>query len=393
MVKKGIEGLLERADIAVNGIRPWDIEVNDERLFRRMLVSGEIGFGDAYMDGWWDCEAIDECIYRLVKVATSVEKRPWRTGISGYLAGRLCNLQSIGRAFQVGERHYDIGNDLYEAMLDKRMIYSCGYWQAGAADLDTAQEDKLELVCRKVGLQPGMRVLDIGCGWGGFCLYAAEKYGVASVGLTVSREQAALAKERVRDYPIEILLQDYRSYTGKFDAIVSIGMFEHVGRKNYPVFMKMVRNCLKEDGLFLLHTIGGNETRISNACWLTKHIFPNGYVPSVKQVGAAVEKGFVVEDMQNFGPDYALTLMQWYRNFVRAWPRLKGTKPIYTDRFFRMWEYYLLSCAGAFRARNLQAWQWVLSPQGLGSSYNRPILSRQVNESKPEMLPEVSARV
>ena len=339
-----------------------------------MACGGEIGFGDAYMDGWWDCDAVDECIYRLAKVATSAEKRPWRTGIPGHITGLLCNLQSIRRAFQVGEQHYDLGNDLYRAMLDKRMVYSCGYWQAGATDLDQAQEDKLELVCQKIGLHPGMRVLDIGCGWGGFCQYAAEKYGVESVGLTVSREQAQLARERLKGYPIEILLEDYRGYTGHFDAIVSIGMFEHVGYKNYPVFMQMARNCLRTEGLFLLHTIGGNETSISSNCWLTKHIFPNGQVPSVRQIGDSVERRFIVEDLQNFGPDYALTLMHWYRNFEQAWSWLKNTSPVYTERFYRMWRYYLLSCAGAFRARSLQAWQWVLSPRGLANSYRRPVL-------------------
>lgn len=374
--------MLEQADIVVNGCRPWDIQINDSRLFGRMTSSGEIGFGDAYMDGWWDCESIDECICRLIKVATSAEKRPWRTAVPGYLADRICNLQSVRRAFQVGERHYDIGNDLYQAMLDRRMIYSCGYWQAGANDLDQAQEDKLELVCRKTGLEPGMRILDIGCGWGGFCLYAAEKYDVECVGLTVSRQQATLARERARGFPVEILLQDYRSYRGQFDAVVSIGMFEHVGRRNYAVYMQMVRNCLKPDGLFLLHTIGGNETSIFGRNWLTKHIFPNGYIPSIRQIGDSVEKRFVVEDMQNFGPDYDPTLMHWFRNFEQAWPRLRGISPTYTERFFRMWKYYLLSCAGAFRARNQQTWQWVLSPHGLSMSYNRPVIkTRRYAES------------
>jgi cyclopropane-fatty-acyl-phospholipid synthase len=373
-MRRTIQAILEKAGVEINGSQPWDLQLHDERLFRRMMCFGDIGFGDAYMDGWWDCEAIDELVYRIMNVVTIHERRPWMVAVPGYLMGKLRNLQSLARAFQVGEKHYDIGNDLYRAMLDERMVYSCAYWQAGAENLDQAQVDKLELVCRKVGLKPGMRVLDIGCGWGSFCRYAAENYGVEIVGLTVSKEQAELTREQLKDFPVEIRLQDYRSYRSEFDAVISIGMFEHVGRKNYATYMGMVKECLKPDGLFLLHTIGGNTTRVSGRTWLAKHIFPNGYIPSMQLISAAVEKRFVVEDMHNFGPDYAQTLMHWYRNFDLAWPRLKGCKPQYTDRFYRMWRFYLLSCAGVFRVRNLQAWQWVLSPKGLPETYKRPVL-------------------
>ncbi len=373
-MRRVIQEILETAGIEVNGNRPWDLQLHDKRLWRRMMCSGDIGFGDAYMDGWWDCEAIDELVHRIMMVISTRERRPWMVTIPGYLMGKLCNLQSLARAFQVGEKHYDIGNELYQAMLDERMVYSCGYWQAGAETLDQAQVDKLELVCRKVGLQAGMRVLDIGCGWGSFCRYAAEKYQVKVVGLTVSREQAELTRDQLKDFPVEILLQDYRTYRGEFDAIISIGMFEHVGRKNFETYMDMVRECLKPNGLFLLHTIGGNVTRVSGRTWLAKHIFPNGYIPSMAQISKAVEQRFVVEDLHNFGPDYDLTLMCWYRNFAKAWPELKESKPQYTERFYRMWRFYLLCCAGLFRTRNVQAWQWVLSPKGMAGSYNRPVL-------------------
>lgn len=367
-----IQDILNRADIDVNGDRPWDIQIHDDRFWRRVLLYGNMGLGESYMDGWWDCRAIDEFIHRLLKVVSDRERRPWRLVLPGAMRGVLFNLQSLARAFQVGEHHYDIGNDLYRAMLGESMVYSCGWWQEGAKSLDEAQVAKLELVCRKLGLQQGMRVLDIGCGWGSFCLHAARQYGVICVGLTVSREQVHYAQSQIGDLPVDIRLQDYRRCLGSFDRIVSIGMFEHVGPKNYAVFMDVAKRCLTDDGLFLLHTIGSNLTSWPVQSWYTRHIFPNGHIPSIAQIARAAESRFVVEDLHNFGPDYAQTLMAWYHNFNLAWPQLKGSKPQYTDRFFRMWRFYLLSCAGAFRARDQQLWQWVLSPKGVPGGYLRP---------------------
>jgi cyclopropane-fatty-acyl-phospholipid synthase len=375
-MSQSIQRILERAGIEINGSCPWDLQVHDERLWRRVLLGGNVGLGDAYMDGWWDCQAIDELVHRVLEVATSRERQPQWKRMMGFVTARLFNLQSLARAFQVGERHYDIGNDLYQAMLGEDMVYSCGYWQAGAKSLQEAQEDKLELVCRKLGLKTGMKVLDIGCGWGSFARYATRRFGVEVTGCTISREQAQYAKHKLGGMKVEIVLEDYRSCTGIFDAVVSIGMFEHVGPRNYRTFMDVVRRTLHPEGLLLLHTIGANRTSWPGQTWITKHIFPNGYIPSMKQISKAVEQRFVVEDLHNFGPDYALTLMEWHANFERAWPGLRGTKPSYNDRFYRMWRFYLLSCAGAFRARDQQLWQWVLSPKGLASGYNRPTVER-----------------
>ncbi len=371
-MKRRVQSVLERAGIAVGGDRPWDIQVHDERLWRRVALLGNIGFGDAYMDGWWDCAALDQLVERLLGVVTAGERQPWPVRLAGSLLAAACNLQSRGRAFLVGRRHYDIGNDLYQAMLGPELVYSCAYWQGGATTLAEAQRDKLELVCRKLRLAPGMRVLDIGCGWGSFCRHAAVHHGVEAVGLTVSVEQARLARAQLAGLPVEIRLEDYRAATGQFDRIVSIGMFEHVGPRNYATFMDVARRCLKPDGLFLLHTIGGNETNRSALSWYTKHIFPNGHIPSIAQIGRAAEGRFVVEDLHNFGPDYDRTLMAWHANFERAWPELQGRRPAYTERFRRMWRFYLLSCAGAFRARDEQLWQWVLSPRGVPGGWRRP---------------------
>ena len=250
-------------------------------------------------------------------------------------------------------------------MLGERLIYSCAFWEH-AASLDEAQEAKLDLVCRKLGLQPGMRVLDIGCGWGGAARYAAERYQVEVVGITVSQEQVRLAREMCRGLPIEIRYQDYRSLEEPFDRILSVGMFEHVGPRNYVTFMDVVRRCLKENGLFLLHTIGTQQTTKRCDPWIGRYIFPNSKLPSAREICAAMEGHFILENWQNFGADYDRTLMHWFRNFQENWSWLRDR---YDERFFRMWKYYLLSCAGVFRARANQLWQIVLSPQGVPGGY------------------------
>ena len=369
---RDIQEVLDMADIRINGHRNWDMQVQDERLWKRLILYGNIGLGDAYIDGWWDCAQIDEFINRILSVVPPELRQPWRLRVVGNTIGRLFNAQSLKRSFQVGEHHYDIGNDLYSAMLGEDMVYSCGYWQGGAASLKEAQRDKLKLVCRKINLRPGMRVLDIGCGWGSFCKYAVENHDVQVVGLTVSKQQVRYAEENLKGYPVEIRLQDYRTFEGIFDAVVSIGMFEHVGHRNYHRFMSMVEHSLRENGLFLLHTIGTNQTLHPHRTWITKHIFPNGYIPSIRQISAAAENRFVVEDLHNFGPDYDRTLMAWYQNFEKAWPDLEESSEKYDERFHRMWKYYLLSCAGAFRARYQQVWQWVLSPIGVPGGFHRP---------------------
>ena len=355
-----IRELFESAGIDVNGSNPWDIQVHDVRLYDRILREVELGFGEAYMDGWWDCEAIDQlCARILLADLPSKLKGNWKLLL--YVAQtRLFNLQSRARAFEIGERHYDLGNDLYEAMLDKRLNYTCGYWK-DAANLDEAQAAKLELVCRKLGLEPGMRVLELGCGWGSFAQYAAEKYGVHVTGVTVSIEQVKLGMERCKGLPIELKLQDYRDVVGTYDRVISIGMMEHVGYRNYHTYMHVTDRTLKDGGLAFFHTNGINLSRMRGNAWTDKYIFPNAMLPSIAQLGKAMEDQFVMEDWHNLGPHYDPTLMAWHANFEAAWPELKKT---YDDRFYRMWRYYLLSSAGGFRARTLQLWQVVMTRRG-----------------------------
>lgn len=363
--KQEIDHLLEGSGIIMNGPNAWDPQVHDERLYQRIVRQGSLGLGEAYMDGWWDSAALDQLFDRVLSAHIHDRLRLSWPVIVGSIAAATRNLQSKSRAFQVGEEHYDLGNDLYEAMLDKRLTYSCGYWKE-AATLDEAQEAKLDLVCRKLGLKSGDRVLDIGCGWGSFLGYAAEKYGVSGVGVTVSVEQAKYARERYKNLPIEIRAQDYRELNETFDHIISIGMFEHVGPKNYRTFFSVAKRCLKPDGLFLLHTIGSLKTSPTFDPWIGKYIFPNGKLPSVPQISNAVEGSFVIEDWHNFGSDYDKTLMAWYANVERHWPELSKT---YNERFHRMWSYYLLCCAGSFRSRANQLWQVVLSPSGVRGGY------------------------
>lgn len=360
------EELLSQANISLNGDRPWDMRIQNERVFDRVFAMGNLGLGESYMDGDWDAEHLDDFFHHILDAQLDGYIRPWRMALFS-LRARLLNLQNCHRAWQVGKRHYDLGNAFYQEMLDPRMTYTCGYWK-NAEDLAQAQEAKLDLICRKLGLKPGMRVLDIGCGWGSFMGYAAEHYGVECIGVTISQEQTAWAQQQYAGLPLSFRLQDYRTIDERFDRIVSIGMFEHVGRKNYRTFMQVAHRCLKDEGLFLLHTIGKNRRRNTPDAWLDKYIFPNGDLPSIGQIGDALDGLFVTEDLHNFGADYDKTLMAWHRQFEQSWPQFAEELG---PRFRRMWRYYLLSCAGAFRSRRVQLWQWVLSKEGVSGGYER----------------------
>jgi cyclopropane-fatty-acyl-phospholipid synthase len=363
---------LDHAGVTVGGAKPWDIRVRDARLYRRVASQALVGFGDAYVDGWWECDHLDEFFDRAF-VAGLPELFAGHPLVKlDVLRQRLTNPQRRGAARRDIRRHYDLGDDLFRAMLDRRMTYSCGYWD-GARSLDEAQENKLGLVCRKIGLRPGQRVLDIGCGWGSFASYAAERYGARVVGVTLSPDQARVAGERCRGLPVEIRIQDYRDVNEPFDHVVSIGMFEHVGPRNHRAFMRVARRCLRPGGMLLLHTFATQRShpdgRDAEVMWVERHIFPGMAVPSLAQIGRALDGVFVVEDVHNFGADYDPTLLAWHDNFEAAWPSLRER---YGERFHRLWRYYLLCCAGAFRSRKYQVWQFVLAPVGVRGGYRAP---------------------
>ncbi len=363
--KQTIQDIFDLADVRINGNRPWDIQVRNLSFYERVLAGGSLALGETYMDGWWDCEALDQFFYKIMDARLDKKVKKSKQVLWAILKAKITNAQSRSKAYEIGKRHYDIGNDIFSIMLDKGMNYSCGYWNK-AGTLDKAQEAKLDLICRKTGLTPGMKVLDIGCGWGGFAKYAAEKYDVRVLGITVSREQVEFARNFCKGLPVEIELQDYRKLKKEFDRIISIGMFEHVGSRNYRNFMKAVHRCLTSDGLFLLHTIAGNSSVTSTDPWINKYIFPDSMLPSPKQITSAAEGVFVLEDWHSFGQYYDKTLMTWYGNFTKNWDKIKDT---YDQRFYRMWTYYLLSCAGSFRSRRNQLWQIVFSKKGIQGGY------------------------
>jgi cyclopropane-fatty-acyl-phospholipid synthase len=362
------ERILGDADIRIDGNRPWDIHVHNPELSRRAITQGNLGLGEAYMEGWWDCDRLDEFFYRIIDSRAEDKVSP-SVMLLGNVISKLYNMQRPSRAFEVAEKHYNIGNDLFKAMLDKRMLYSCGYWKE-AENLEEAQEQKLHLIFQKLQLKPGMRVLDIGCGWGGAARFAAENYGVTVHGVTVSTEQADIAREHCAGLPVTIDLIDYRKLQCSYDSIYSIGMFEHVGYKNYRDYFSIVHQCLKDDGLSLLHTIGGNRPTSSVEPWANKYIFPNANVPSASQITASYEGLFTMEDWHVFTyDDYDRTLMAWYENIEKKWPMLP---PRYGSEFQRMWRYYLLSCAAGFRSRNSQLWQVLLSKNGIKGIHSIP---------------------
>ena len=362
--KKKVERLLSYGNISIDGDQPWDIHVHNNDFYPRLMATGSLGLGESYMEGWWDCDSLDQFFFKILSAELDSKVKVFNE-MFDVLKSKLINYQKLSRAFDIGKQHYDIGNNLYQHMLDRRMLYSCGYWRV-ASTLDEAQEAKLDLLFRKLDLRPGMKVLDIGCGWGGAAGFAAERYDVEVVGITVSEEQIKLGREKCKGLPVDLRLQDYRSLNEKFDRIFSIGMFEHVGYKNYETFFRIVKKCLKENGLFLLHTIGNNRTMTKTDPWINCYIFPCSLIPSAKQITTNFDSLFVLEDWHNFGADYDKTLMAWYRNFNNNWDVIKKD---YDETFYRMWKYYLLCCAGSFRARKTQLWQIVLSESGVPGVY------------------------
>lgn len=356
---------LSRAGISVGGKSPGDIQVRDDRFYNRVVAEGTLGLGESYMDGWWDAQRLDVFFTKCLRARLD-EQAKSKHQLLLYLKSIFLNMQSRRRARRVAQVHYNLGNAFYADMLGPGMHYTCAYWD-GAQYLEEAQNAKCELICKKLQLEPGESLLDVGCGWGGFAEYAARKYGCRVTAYNIAEEQVRYARERCKGLDVEVVLDDYRNAKGKYDKIVSIGMFEHVGPKNYRTAMEILERCLKDEGLFLLHTIGADETQMATDPWVEKYIFPGGVLPSVQKLAESAERLFVLEHFHSFGPDYDKTLMAWYENFRNSWFKYEEE---YGERFFRMWSYYLLGCAGAFRARRNQLWQWVFSKRGKDGGYD-----------------------
>src|SRR5262245_28884911 len=356
--------LLAKADITINGDRPWDLQVRDPRAYERVLREGSIGFGEAFMEGWLGCERVDQLADRVYR-ADLLHQVEVKTALLEALKVRINPFGSRSRSFEIGEKHYDTGNDLFQVMLDPYMIYSCGYWQR-AKSLEAAQRDKLELICRKLQLAPSMRVLDIGCGWGGLARYAAEHYHVSVVGITVSKQQIDLGSQLCAGLPVELRYLDYRDLNETFDRVVSVGMFEHVGRRHYRDFFAACDRSLKRSGILLLHTVGYLKEEAINP-WYDKYVMPGVEFPTVPNIIDNVGPDLVLEDFHTWeGAHYDQTLMAWFERFHAGWERL-GQK--YGETFYRMWKLYLQGWAGPFRAERMRVWQLVFSKGGIPGGY------------------------
>ena len=363
-LKQTVQDLLGHADVKINGDRSWDIQVKNNDFYKRILSQASLGLGESYMDGWWEAEALDVLTDKLLQAEIDKKVISFKA-LTNVVKARITNRQTRARSKKVAKEHYDLGNEFYSKMLDGHMQYTCGYWPR-AENLEEAQEHKLDLICKKLELSSEDNVLELGCGWGGFAKYAAEKYGCKVTGYNISQEQVKYAQNACQDLPVEIRRKDYREATGTYDKVVAIGLCEHIGYKNYRGFMKIAHKSLKDKGLFLLHTIGGLKSATSTDPWIEKYIFPNSMLPSPAQLADAMEGLFVLEDWHSFGPDYDKTLMAWFANFDRNWPAMREQ---YGERFYRMWKFYLLVCAGSFRARKNQLWQVVLSKDGVLGGY------------------------
>jgi cyclopropane-fatty-acyl-phospholipid synthase len=356
--------ILGLAGIEVNGKNAWDIQVHDDRLWNRIISQRELGLAEAYLDGWWDVESIDQFLTKLLEINV-LDKVPFSISLVGHaVKSTVLNRQTKAKAAANAKHHYNIGNDLYTRMLDKEMAYSCGYWKS-AKTLDQAQIAKFDLICRKLELKPGMKLLDIGCGWGGLLRYAAKNYGIIGTGISPADNQIELARAKNGKLKIEYLQMDYRDLSGKFDRIVSVGMMEHVGPKNLETFFNKCISLLAPDGMMLHHTIASNETKQVTDPFFDRYIFPGGVLPSLAQISKAVEKKVIIEDVHNFGPDYEKTLLAWHARINKRWSEI----PNYDERFRRMWNYYLLSSAAGFRARHIQLLQVVFRPMTSRGAY------------------------
>jgi len=356
--------LLREGGVELGGGRPWDMKVHDERLYARVLAGGTLALGESYMDGWWDADRLDEMFARLhrARLDRRIRTLPFALRVA---LSKLVNLQDRHRSQRVAERHYDLSNELYAAMLGPTMQYTCAYYGPDGADLslDGAQRRKLELVARKLYVEPGMTVLELGGGFGELARYLAESHGCRVVSYNISQSQVEFARARSAGLPVEFRLQDYRDAAADpatYDRVVSIGLMEHVGPKNYRGFFELAAARLAAGGLCLVHTIGGNVSRTTTDPWIDRYIFPGGVIPSERLLTEAKEGLFVLEDWHNFGPDYDRTLVGWDANFRAAWAELSRDGRL-DERFYRMWRYYLNASAGAFRARKLNLWQMVLS--------------------------------
>jgi cyclopropane-fatty-acyl-phospholipid synthase len=347
-----IESILEPQDIHINGNRPWDMVVRDERVFRDIVTRGSLGLGNAYTQGWWDSPALDEWMYRVSQSPALRSARTLTHIIPNALATAsefLYNTQSLPRSQHVLKKHYELNLPLFANMLDPLMQYSCAHF-GNTKTLPEAQVEKLDLIARKLEISERDTLLDIGSGWGGLAKYFSENKGCSVTGINISQKQIQFSEKFAPSQKVSFQNRDYRQIEGIFDKVVSVGMFEHVGPQNYRAFMKSAHKALRPGGLLLIQSITKSTSDKICDPWIKRNIFPNSHIPSLAQVSAAAEDLFVLESVQNIGEHYDKTLMCWHKNFTKNWEKIS---PSFDSAFQRKWTYYLLTCAGVFRAREL----------------------------------------
>jgi cyclopropane-fatty-acyl-phospholipid synthase len=382
-----LERLLAGSGVKIGGDRPWDIRVNRDRLYRRAL-RGSLGIGESYIDGDWDCDALDELFRRVL--SSGAQDKPLIRAARGFktLQSRLTNLQTKSRSRAVAEEHYDLDHRMYALFLGPWNQYTCCFFD-GTDDLERAEVLKLEMLCDKLELKPGDRLLDIGCGWGGLAKYAAATRGCEVTGISLSDQQIRYAVEYTKCLPVSIRRLDYRDLPDSglppFDRISIVGMIEHVGYKNYATLMGVVHQMLKPDGLFLLHTIGNCEETAVVDPWIEKHIFRNSMAPAMSQLSGAAEGKFVIEDWENYGQHYVPTLQAWHDRFNANWERIRAlpTAKPFDERFRRMWNYYLMSSKAAFDVEQLHLWQLVMTRRSSGRGVYRRVMRMTAQDAQP----------
>jgi cyclopropane-fatty-acyl-phospholipid synthase len=374
LAEKLVTDIFNQGGISLNGPNPWDIQIRDSRFFNRVLTGGSLGFGESYMDGDWDVAQLDALIRRILRIKATRKpivtlNRTWHD-----LKSRLMNLQSRSGSMAIIDAHYDLDHRLYQHFLGPYNQYTCCFFNQ-ATSLEAAEIEKLEMICNKLDLREGDKVLDIGCGWGGFSRYAAETRGCQVTGISISKEQIAYAKEFTAGLPVEIINTDYRDlpklYDSRhFDKVVIIGMIEHVGYKNYQRLFEIVHELLNDNGLLLLHTIGNTRKTTVADPWIEKYIFRNSMLPSMSQLTNSTEDLFVIQDWENYGHYYAPTLAAWQSNFEKNWDKIRAieTRNQFDERFRRMFNYYFLSCQAGFETEHILLWHMVMSKQGFGKA-------------------------
>lgn len=334
---------------------------------KKLLCDGFLGFGEAYMAYDLEVEGDLQELLRL-GICLKYDRRNlsfWQK--IRFRAHSLATRNTLGRAPRNIEHHYDLGDEFYQLFLDQTLTYSCGYFTSERDSLEQAQLNKYEHICRKLALQPGEKLVDIGCGWGGMLIYAAQKYGIKGLGNTLSRNQCECAKRKIErlglQNQIEVVLKDYREITGKYDKLVSIGMFEHVGKAFIPLFMHKVSQLLKKGGTGLLHTIGKN-TESPGDPWIMKYIFPGGYIPKLAEIVCEMGRsGFPIIDVENLRFHYGHTLDRWAENYEK---NVEKVRCMFDESFVRMWRLYLHACSAGFKYGSSRLYQ-ILFSNGLNN--------------------------